>query len=482
MNQLNKKYNIVLMLLIFAGLVLISGCSVGPDYSRPVTAAETAEGYHWARRHSQDCGELEKNNDWWKRFGDPVTAELVFEALENNYDLKAAAARVLQASAALAEIRGTQLPQVSYNFMRDRNKRSFNFGGGRFSNLSTTYSQDISVSYVVDLFGRLRRAGRAAEADMFATEASRLALANSLIAGVIDARVQIATTQRLLDIARANTLSRRRTLEIVERRYSQGLVGPVDVRLARENFAAAKALEPAIESTLERAHHALDVLLARAPGSSGHLPRSLPDLPDLESVPVGMPASLLDRRPDLIAAEETLRGASERIGVSIAQLYPDLVLTGTYGRSADRFSDIFESETEIYGAIINITQPIFQGGRLRSQVEGAKARHAEAAANYAAAVLTAMSEVEDALVREEKLQLELGHARTRLTEAAAAENLSQQRYRRGVESILTVLESERRRRIAENELALLKGRIWTARINLFLALGGDWTGGEQIEG
>ena len=459
---------------------------VGPDYSRPETAADTSDGYFHAGEHNEDVNDFAEIDRWWERFGDPATAELVQEALNNNYSLKAAAARVIQAQAGLAEIRGLRLPDVSYSLNRDRSKRSFNFGGlgggGRFSVMSTTWSHDISVIYILDLFGKLKRSERAAWAEMLAAEANEQALINSMIATVINARVNVATIQRRLDIARANTESRQKTLEIVERRYGQGLVGPVDTRLARENLAASKALEPVIELSLIMARNALDVLLARRPGSSDELPRTLADLPDLEPVPIGLPAFLLDRRPDVRAAEFSLRAANERIGVSIARLYPDLTLTGTYGFSGDTIEEIFQQdETEMYSAISRLAQPIFKGGQIRAQIDAAEARFAELAANYAGTVLTAMREVEDALVSERMLQSQIEYVRVRLREATAAESLSKQRYQRGVEGILTVLESERRRRMAEEELTVLTGRLWTTRVNLFLALGGDWNYQEQPE-
>jgi len=456
---------------------------VGPDYSRPETAADTSDGYFHAGVHNEDVNDFADVDKWWERFGDPTTAVLVRDALENNYSLKAAAARVLQSQAALAETRGLQFPDVSYNLSRDRSKRSFNFGGGgRFSVMSTTWTQNISVTYILDLFGKLRRSGRAAWAEVLAAEANEQALINSMVATVINARVNIATIGRRLTIARSNTESRQRTLEIVERRYEQGLVGPVDIRLARENLASSKALEPVIELSLITARHALDVLLARRPGSSDELPKTLEDLPDLGPVPVGLPAYLLDRRPDVRAAEFSLRAANERIGVSIARFYPDLTLTGNYGFSADTIEDIFQQdETEMYAAIFQLAQPVFKGGQLRAQVDAAEARYAELAANYAGTVLTAMREVEDALVTEQMLQTQLEHARVRFREAGAAESLSRQRYQRGVEGILAVLESERRRRMSEEELTVLKGRLWTTRVNLFLALGGDWDYQEQSE-
>jgi multidrug efflux system outer membrane protein len=482
-----KKHLVsIYWLLSYMLCVTLTGCMVGPEYSRPETAADTSDGYFHAGEHTEDVNDFADIDRWWERFGDPATADLVHQALKNNYNLKAAAARVLQARAGLAEIRGLQLPDISYGLNRDRSKRSFNFGGlgggGRFSVMSTTWSHDISVIYILDLFGKLKRSERAAWAEMLAAEANEQALINSMIATVINARVNIATIQRRLDIARANTESRQKTLEIVDRRYGQGLVGPVDIRLARENLAASKSLEPAIELSLITARHALDVLLARRPGSSDELPRTLADLPDLEPVPIGLPASLLDRRPDVRAAEFSLRAANERIGVSIAQLYPDLTLTGTYGFSGDTIEEIFQQdETEMYSAISRLAQPIFKGGQIRAQIDAAESRFDELAANYAGTVLTAMREVEDALISERMLQSQLKYVRVRLREATAAESLSKQRYQRGVEGILTVLESERRRRMAEEELTVLTGRLWTTRVNLFLALGGDWNYQEQPE-
>ncbi|HUW18508.1 MAG TPA: efflux transporter outer membrane subunit [Sedimentisphaerales bacterium] len=479
MDIMNTK--IFWLFLGASALLLCPGCMVGPKYSRPQTAADTESDYYRAGAHSQDVNDFNDVDRWWEQFGDATIGTLVNRALEKNNDLKAAAARVLQAQAAFRENSGRRWPEVSYNLNRDRSKRSFNFGG-RFSVITTTWTQELSVTYILDFFGRLRRLERAAWNDMLAAEANEQALINSIIASVIKARVDIATLQRRLAIERGNIESRRKTLAVVEQRYEQGLVGPVDVRLARENLAAAKAVEADVERSLATAHHALDVLLARRPASSPYLPETLPDLPDLEPIPLGLPVALLDRRPDIRAAEMSLRAANERIGVSIAQLYPDVTLVAGWGRSADRWRDIWKDETEIYSALLRLAQPIFKGGQLRAQVDASKARYAEAAAVYSGIVLTALREVEDALISEQMLQRQLKHVEVRLREADAAEQLSRERYQRGVEAILTVLESERRRRLAENELAILKGLIWTNRVNIHLALGGDWGTQEETKG
>ncbi len=475
---------------------LVGGCTLGPDYSRPETPADEAAAFVHADQPVQDANDWQQMDRWWERFGDPLTADLVRQALENNYDLKASAARVLQAREGLVEARGRLWPEVSYNLTRNRSKTYFNFGGGGaedpnnpflsafsggFSPLTTTWSQDISVSYLVDFWGQLRRAKRAAWEELLASEANRQALTNSTIATVIRARVDVAIAQRRLALAKANVESLQQTLEITERRYQGGLVGPVEVRLARASLEGAKAQEPAIASGLAVARHSLDVLVGDSPGTSAVLPETLPELPELPVPPAGVPGALLDRRPDVRAAEFALRAANERVGVSVAQLYPNLVLTASYGRSSDQWEDIWQDFSETYAAIGNLTQPLFRGGQLRAQVRAAKARYEEAAATYGGVVLVAMREVEDALVNEELLQMQLEHTQLQLTESEAAEELSRLRYEQGVESLLTVLESERRRRTAEEQLAILEGRVWMNRIDLHLALGGDWAGADITE-
>ncbi|MHC4517376.1 MAG: efflux transporter outer membrane subunit [Planctomycetota bacterium] len=492
-------------LLCSLGFSLVAGgCLIGPDYERPETMAETATQFIHAKEDARETGELPAVGRWWESFGDPVTADLVREVLESNYDLKAAAARVLQSQAALAQARGQLLPDVSYSIGRDRSKRYFDFGGGgdslfitdpntgvpigeipgiggAFSPLTTTWNHGVSVSYLVDLWGKLRRSERAAWADMLAAEANQEALVNSLVATVIQARIDIAMAQRRLAIAKANTESRQRTFDITERRYRGGLVGPVDVRLARANLESARAQEPAVELSLAMARHALDVLVGRQPGVSPDLPEQLPPMPTLEAVPVGVPAALLDRRPDVRAAEFSLRAANEQIGASMAQLYPDLTLTGSYGASSSRFEDIWDRDFEIYSAITGLAAPIWKGGQIRAQIRRARARYAELAAAYAGVVLKAMQEVEDALTAQQLLQVQVEHTRLQYEESQAAEELSRRRYERGVESLLTVLEAERTRRIAEEQLTIVEGQIWTTRVTLHLALGGDWVGPEPTE-
>jgi NodT family efflux transporter outer membrane factor (OMF) lipoprotein len=447
---------------------------LGPDYARPQTPAFGSKEYYSTPAGWTDPNNPEGIGQWWRNFGDSVTAELVETALQSNYDLKAAAARVEESEAMLGEIHGGRFPHVSYSMDRNRAKNAFFILGTPISSYTTVYSQGFSASYIVDFFGKLRRSEQAAYAELLAQRDLQQSLTHSIVAQVIRSRVQIATQQRLLKIARQNITNRRETLEIVKRRYNQGLVSPLDVHLAEENLAQVTAAQPQLKQALMQAQHSLDVLLGRIPGSSEGLADTLSELPQLEAVPLSAPAALLDRRPDIHAAEMQLAASTERVGVSIAAMFPDLTLSGRWGTTSNRFSGLGFTDAAVYSAIISAAAPIFQGGSLKAGVDAAKARTEQAAANYAKVILTAMREVEDALVAEQMLNERIEQLRLRFDSAQKAERLARTRYQQGLEKILIVIDTEQKTRIAENELALAVGSIYEARVNLYLALGGDW--------
>ncbi len=458
-------------MLVLLASVLLCGCTVGPDYWRPEIIEPQATFVNAGDRQLVTGGV----GQWWRHFGDPLTAELVAEALVNNNSLKAAAANVLKSEALLAKSHGVRLPDISVSGGRTSSKTSLEVvPGTRTVSHTTSYTAGASISYIVDVFGGLKRAEQAAMADYLSADATHEALTHAVVAQVVKGRVQIAKLQRLLNIAKANTQSWRDALEIVDRRYNAGLISPLDVHLAKENLAASQSLEPGLEQSLILAGHSLDVVLGRRPATSEMLPETLPELPELVAVPVGLPAALLDRRPDVRGSELQLAAATERVGVSVAALYPSLALTATGGFGSSELSNLTASNTDIYSAIIAITASVWKGGQLRAQVDFSKADVKRAAANYADTVLVALREVEDALVKQQKLAVRYKYLKVRLEEAVSAERLAGQRYLRGVEGILIVLDTERRRRVAENLVVETASQMFDARVELFLALGGDW--------
>ncbi len=457
-----------------------AGCTLGPEPERPVTAADASKTYvHAPSEVSHSVTDVATRWPadilWWQRFGDETTTELVTMALEANTDLQAAAARVLEADALLTAAGGARLPQIGYGLSANRTRGSFVLpGAGRLNPESTTYGTDLQISWQTDLFGKLKRSQQSSWANLLAEEATRDGVLHMVVASVVRARVQIATLERALDISRNIRMSWEATTATVERRYRNGLVGAVDLYLARENLASVRAAEAALEGGVLTARNSLDVLVGRRPGSGEPLPRTLPELPSIDPVPLGLPAELLDRRPDLRQSEMRLAATTYGIGVALADLYPSLSLTAAGGTRSDTLVDLVSSETFIYNAVANLVGPLFTGGQRRAGVAAARARTDQAAAVYAGAVLNALREVEDALVIEASVRRQLDFNDQRVADARAANRIASDRYQRGVESLLYVLETERRLRLAEEAWISSQADLWKARIDLFLALGGDW--------
>jgi NodT family efflux transporter outer membrane factor (OMF) lipoprotein len=465
--------------LAVAVAILASGCTLGPEYQRPQTAAQDAEVFAHSsavepvtESSSLDPGLLKP---WWRRFGDPTTTALVEQALAANTDLKAAAARVLETQALVRQAKGRQLPLVSAGLSSSRQKNSFVLPQvGRVNTTSTTYSDSLSVSYQTDLFGGLRRGKQAAWADLLAREAARETVAHTVVSEVVRSRVRLATLWQAVEVTRAIRESWAETTRLIEGRHRRGLVSTLELRLTRENLASAEAQVVDRERRLAQARLGLDVLLGQRPGM-GHVPAAgLEPLPDLTPIPLGLPAELLERRPDLRQAESRLAAATARIGVAMADLFPGLTLSGSTGHSSDVLSDLLSSETLIFNLLANLVATVFDGGQHRAAVSAARARAEEAAADYAGAVLQALREVEDSLLREASWRRQLVFLESRAEEARAADRIARARYQRGVEELRDVLETERRLRSAEEALIDARSALWDSRIDLHLALGGDW--------
>ena len=217
-----------------------------------------------------------------------------------------------------------------------------------------------------------------------------------------------------------------------------------------------------------------DVLLGQTPGTLDLDSEIIAPLPDTPMPPLDVPAALLDRRPDLLAAEFRTASANAGIGVAIADLYPDLTLGAGIGYESSRLEDLFDP-TQLFGSIVaDLAVRLFEGGRLRAEVDAAEARYAAQASRYAGDVLNAIREVNDALVIESRIREQLDSVSRQVLEAEAAESLARDRYARGIGSLLVVLDTERRRRAAQDLKLLLQGEVWNARVDLHLALGGDW--------
>lgn len=465
-------------LLCFLGVIAcLSGCMVGPDYTRPDTVVDDVDRFAWLPADWDDANQPDRLGPWWKQFNDPVLNDLVDQALMANTDILAALATVDQARGLVQQAYGIRFPEVNYGSGRDRMRQSFSFGplGGRIVFINETYSQGFNLSYMADLFGGLKRSHRAAIKDLLASEADCEALLHAMVAQVVGTRIDMVTQSRLLEITEGTISSWERGYEVTQQRYEGGLTSPLDVYFAQQQLADARAQKTVVSQQLALLTHAMNVLCGKAPSSDLDTKILLADVPPLDSAPVGVPAKLLDRRPDVRAAEARLAAATERVGVSMAQLYPDLVVTASGGIVGDQFYEAYDINNRVYALGLNVTGPLFNGGRLRGGVKAAKAAAEQAAQLFAGKILIAMQEVEDALASEYYVRQRITHYEESAQHAQNTQNLANQRYLQGAESILTVLEADRAKRLAEIQLVRSQGQLWLARVQLYLAAGGDWS-------
>ena len=462
----------------FALMLVLNGCLPGPRYTRPATVVDTSSAFIRSaalREAGIDAHAEPELSRWWEGFADPVTVQLVELALENNLDIVQAAGRVMEAQALLDSAGGRRLPEVTYGGSATRRVSPIDLLGGSRGHIDTTqHGQNLPVRWQLDLFGRLRRGQRAAYADFLAAEAQHEETWHSLIAEVVRTRIRIATLWEQLSLTRETIVDRERTLRIVERRYRLGITTALDYRLARQNLAEARAQAPDFVRQIATTQHALDVLLNQQPGSEPLPGLQHPLDPDLKPVPVGLPVALLDRRPDLRALARRVEAETERVGVAVSALFPDVTLNGSLGLSSASAGNLFTPGS--WGGLMAYTAAVtlFSGGQLRAAVRAQEARQQVVAAEYAEAAVNALREVEDALITERTSLQRLAELHISFAEVQAAERLARARFTQGLAPLVTLLETQRRRRSTELALPSAKGVLWNARVSLFLALGGDW--------
>lgn len=463
----------------------LQACAVGPDYERASSLSnllglnDDKAGQAFQNETGSAATAMASMSHWWERLGDPDLAPLVQEMLANNKDLAASAARVRQAEAQLEATGGTRLPNLSLSPSASRSFTNAPTGNRVYTN---SVSVAANLSWQTDLFGRLARAERADAANFEAANADWQGLIHSQIATLVRTRVALSTLENRLRATRNIAESRKATLAAVERRYRAGLetTNAVDLHSARENYTSALADIFALEDDFATTATALDLLLGRLPGSTNFGEGKLAHVPPPRDVPIGVPASLLDRRPDLRAAEFRLIAANENVGVAMADLYPNLTLTGSISSTASVASNLFSASTLAGSLAASIAQTVFDGGTKSATVRVREAATDERAAIYADTILTAIKEVEDALVTERKSGDRLAQLELTVDQVRKAEASARDRYSRGIGSYERLLETQRRLQSVEQTLLIEQQNKWNARINLLLALGGDWTDRNEI--
>lgn len=455
----------LVVLLAAAGL---SACVLGSDYSRPDIATPAA--YRWQTTAVDAPGSL-GDLAWWDLYREPELRKLIETAVAQNLDLRIAAARVAQAQAAVGPARLLLLPQVSARGGVEREQSSVEraSSGGR---TETTETASLELSWELDLWGRLRRESEAARAELLAAEYARRGVMVSLVAEVATNWFRLANLHEQLRVTRATTETRAQFLQLTQAQAERGTVSGLDVATAEAQLAQARVSAPEFERQIAQTEHALSLLLGRNPGEFAR-PQPERGSPTPE-IPAALPSALLERRPDILQAEQGLVAANARIGSAKAALFPTISLTGSFGSLSGDMSELFTGPAQTWSAGVSLLQPLLDAQRNLYRVDLADARKAEALAVYEKAVRNGFREVADALVARQKLA-EVERAQAELVAAQErAEEIATARYKVGYSSYFDVINADRD--LFNAKLALSSARLNSqlTLVQLYRALGGGW--------
>ena len=414
------------------------------------------------------------DQEWWQLFQDEQLQKLIRTALRQNFDVRIAAARVAEARAQLGITRADQFPQLDASALAERERVSASpvpFPLQEYER--NVFQVGGSASWEVDFWGRFRRATEAARATLAATEWGRRAVVTSLVAQVAEAYFRLRAIDFNLDIARQTLASRQESLRLTRVRASGGASSELDVRQAEQLVFGASATIVDLERQAEQQENLISLLLGNDPAAVPR-GRTLTDQPLIPEVPTGLPSALLEHRPDIVEAEQTVVAANANIGVARANYLPELSLTGSGGLQSAALSSLLTGPAAFFTAGASLIQPVFTAGRTRSQVELAKARHEEALLAYQQTILQSLRDVSDALIAYRR-DREFREQQQLLTRSADdALRLTTVRYQGGASSYLEVLDADTRLFAAQLVLAQAQLNERLALVQIYRALGGGW--------
>ena len=456
-----------------AAVVLAAGgCMVGPRYSRPEVPAPPAHRFVTGEAQAESIADA----PWWSVVRDPVLQALVREAIARNLDLRTATARVAEARAQYGIARSFLFPQVGlaagYD-ARQASRLSEPPQGAAAGKHYQNWSAGFPVSWEIDLFGRIRSEKQAAFAAYLATEQGRRAALVTLVGDVASTYLLLRELDLQLDVARRTVSTNEETVAYYEKRLAGGVSNRLEVDRAVANRARTAAVIPRLEQQVAFAENALCLLLARPPGQIER-GAALTDEHVPPEIPAGLPAALLERRPDVLAAEQLLVAANANVGAAKALFFPTISLTGLLGTFSGDFSNLLKADANVWQVSPSLFAPIFQGGRIRRGYEAAQARYDQVAAQYQKAALNSYREVANALVSLRTLgqsRLDLEDGVEALRDAAA---LARSRYDAGLANYLEILNADQELFDQELQLAQVRGEELRAFVELYRALGGGW--------
>jgi len=450
-------------------LFLLASCAVGPNYQKPEIVQPPA--WQVDVHEARDTA----NTTWWEQFNDPVLNDLIENTLKESYDLRVATARVEEYYGLYGATRADLFPQVGYDASAGRLQTSqqgpIPLPPGTNSTVNLFQAQ-FGASWEIDLWGKIRRATEAAQADLLAAEDARRGVILSLVTSVATAYADLRSLDQQLEIARQTAKSREESVKLFELRFTGGNISEMELSQVRSEYYVSLAAIPDLEKRVRQQENFISILLGRNPGPIGR--GKTIDAISLPSVPAGLPSELLARRPDIQQAEQALIAANARIGVAKAQYFPSISLTGFFGSTSTELSDLFTGPARAWSYAGSLAGPIFTAGKIKGTVRAAQAVQQEALFGYKQAVQNGFREFEDALIDQDRTRVQLDALAKQVEALATYARLARLRYENGYTSYIEVLDAERSLFNGQLSLAQTQDTLLRAMINLYKAMGGGW--------
>lgn len=447
----------------------LAGCTLGPDYRRPEIAAPAAFQYE-----PKDAAAT-ADTLWWQQFHDPVLDGLITEALAHNTNVQIAAANVEQAAALLTQTRSQLFPAlgVGAGAQRERTREpAFAALIPNYPNPASAYQAALQASWELDLWGRIRRQSEAAYANVLAGAEARRGVILTLVAQVATSYLQLRGLDAQLSVAHKTLDTYKESVDLFTLQFQYGQVSQMNVAQAQSQYETAAAQIPLIESQIAQTQSSLAVLIGRDPGPIAR-GKSMYEL-QLPQVPAGVPSALLERRPDLLQAEQQLIAANAQIGAAKALYFPTISLTGAFGNASNELSKLFSGPARVWSYAGTLAGPIFSFGAVSGQVAQAEAAQQAALLSYRLAIRNAFADVDNALVANQKLHEQLDAQRKLVAALQQYTELARLQYDGGYAPYSTVLQAEQALFPAELNLVSIRAQLFGSAVNLYKAMGGGW--------
>jgi multidrug efflux system outer membrane protein len=460
-----SKTRTVQILLVAAFSLLLTGCVVGPDYKKPPSVTPPDWGWKLAEPRDQTL-----KGDWWKSFHDPLLDQLEAQAGATNQLLQVAMARVDQARAVAGIAESKFFPQLSFDPSISRFHTQLNHVPSDLT--ATAYTSPLDLSYEVDLWGKIRRASQSAQAQAEAVVADYYSVLLTLHGDVAMNYFLLRQLDAQITLLNETLELRKNSVSITSERFHAGLASELDLDLARTQVAQTKTLVTETQRQRADLQNALALLCGQPAATFLVEPGTLNEI--VPAVPVGLPSALLERRPDVAEAERKMAAANAQIGVAKAAFFPALTLTGEAGYSSFHASSLLNWESQLFQIGPAVTLPIFNGGRLKSELKQVRANYQATCAGYQQQVLMAFKDVSDSLVDLNSYDDQALSEADAVDAANRAANLSKERYKRGLINYLDVLDAERTQLETQSKAIQIHALQLVSTVHLIKALGGGF--------